>query len=66
MEPLRKMHGMLAIEPAKIKQAQLELVESCKRASEGIKVISKKDSEQTIRELENELQSPDPVQSIQN
>jgi hypothetical protein len=66
MGPLREMHGMLANEPAKMEQAQKELVESCKRASDGIEVMFNVDREQTIREIENELQSPDPGQSIQN
>jgi hypothetical protein len=66
MEPLRNMHGMLSIEPAEIKQAQKELMDSCERASEGIKDMFNNDSAQTIRELENALQSLDPVQSIEN
>ena len=66
MEPLRSMHGMLAIEPAKMQKAQEELMESCKKASEGIKIMFNEDRAQTIREMENALQSPDPVQSIDN
>jgi hypothetical protein len=66
MEPLRKMHGMLAIEPAKMEQAQKELVESCERASKGITIMFNEDREQTIREMENSLQSLDPCQSIEN
>jgi hypothetical protein len=66
MEPLRKMHGMLAIEPAKMEKAQKELVESCKIASKGIKIMFNEDREQTIREIENAIQSSDMVQSIEN
>jgi hypothetical protein len=66
IEPLQVMHGMLAIEPAKMEQAQKDLIESCKKASEGIKIMFNEDREQTIREIENALQSSDPVQSIEN
>jgi hypothetical protein len=66
IEPLQVMHGMLAIEPAKMEQAQKELIESCKKASKGIKDMFNEDSAQTIREIENALQSSDPVQSIEN
>jgi hypothetical protein len=66
IEPLQVMHGMLAIEPAKMEQAQKELIESCKKASEGIKIMFNEDRKQTIREIENALQSSDPVQSIEN
>jgi hypothetical protein len=66
IEPLQVMHGMLAIEPAKMEEAQQELIESCKKASEGIKVMFNEDRKQTIREIENALQSSDPVQSIEN
>ncbi len=62
MEPLRNMHGMLALGPAEIPKAQEELVKSCKRASEGIKDMFNEDSAHTIRELENALQSLDPCQ----
>ncbi|EFX83207.1 hypothetical protein DAPPUDRAFT_100775 [Daphnia pulex] len=43
MEPLRKMHGMLAIGPDEMEKAQKELIDSCKRASEGIKVMFNED-----------------------
>jgi hypothetical protein len=66
IEPLQVMHGMLAIEPAKMEEAQQELIESCKKAWEGIKVMFNEDRKQTIREIENALQSSDPVQSIEN
>jgi hypothetical protein len=67
MGPLRSMHGMLALAPAEMEKAQEELVASCKRACEGIKIMCKEDREQqTNREMENALQSSDPVQSIQN
>jgi hypothetical protein len=42
------------------------LIESCKKASKGIKDMFNEDSAQTIREIENALQSSDPVQSIEN
>ncbi|XP_046636092.1 uncharacterized protein LOC124314772 isoform X2 [Daphnia pulicaria] len=65
MEPLRNIHGMLSIEPAEIPKAQGELVESCKIASKGIKIIFKEDEEQqAIREMENALQSPDPFKVL--
>jgi hypothetical protein len=66
MVPLRNMHGMPAIEPAKMEQAQKELVESCERASKGIKIMFKEATEQAFREIANEIQSSDTVQSIQN
>ncbi|EFX83209.1 hypothetical protein DAPPUDRAFT_315943 [Daphnia pulex] len=66
IEPLQVMHGMLAIEPTKMEQAQKELIESCRKASEGIKIMFNEDREQTIREIENALQSSDTVQSIEN
>ncbi len=63
--PLRNMHGMPAIEPAKMEQAQKELLESCKRASEGIRIMFNEDREQqTNREMENALQSPDPLKVL--
>ncbi len=65
MEPLRNIHGMLVLEPAKIPKAQRELVESCKIASKGIEIIFKEDEEQqAIREMENALQSPDPFKVL--
>jgi hypothetical protein len=66
MGPLRTMPGMLSIEPAEILKAQNELVESCKRASKGIKIMFNEDNAQAIREIENALQSLDLVQSIEN
>ncbi|EFX65572.1 hypothetical protein DAPPUDRAFT_333072 [Daphnia pulex] len=61
---MRTMHGMLAIKPAKIEQAQKELVESCKIASQGIQTMYIEDRAQTIREMENALQSPDPYKEL--
>jgi hypothetical protein len=66
MEPLRKMHGMLALGPAEIPKAQEELVKSCERASKGITIMFIEENAQTIRELENALQSLDPIRSIEN
>jgi hypothetical protein len=66
MEPLRNMHGMLAIEPEKMEQAQKELIESCRKASRVIQIMFNEDRAQTNREMENALQSPDQGQSIQN
>jgi hypothetical protein len=63
--PLRNIPGMPAIEPAKMEQAQKELLESCKRASEGIRIMFNEDrAQQAIREMENALQSPDPFKEL--
>jgi hypothetical protein len=64
MGPLRNMHGMLALEPEKIKQAQKELIDSCERASKGIQIMFNEDGVQTIPEIENALQSPDPFKVL--
>jgi hypothetical protein len=56
MEPLRNMHGMLAIEPAEMQQAQKELMKSCLNATEGIKIMFKEDKEQEMSEMQNERQ----------
>ncbi len=66
MEPLRNMHVMLSIEPDELQQAQKELIDSCKKASAGIQIMFIEDREQTIREMENAIQSSDTVQSIEN
>jgi tRNA(Leu) C34 or U34 (ribose-2'-O)-methylase TrmL len=50
------MHGMLAIEPAEMQQAQKELMKSCLNATEGIKIMFKEDKEQEMSEMQNERQ----------
>jgi hypothetical protein len=57
---------MLSIEPDELQQAQKELIDSCKKASAGIQIMFIEDREQTIREMENAIQSSDTVQSIEN
>jgi hypothetical protein len=48
-----------------MEQAQKELLESCKRASEGIRIMFNEDrAQQAIREMENALQSPDPFKEL--
>ncbi len=60
MDPLKRMHGMLSIEPAKLKETQGELLELCTEAMQGITDMGKEDRNKTVREIENE------VQNIQN
>jgi hypothetical protein len=60
MGPLKRMHGMLSIEPAKLEETQKNLLESCTKAMQGIQELGIEDRNKTIREIENK------VQSIQN
>jgi hypothetical protein len=44
----------------------LNAVNQERTQSTGIKIMFNEDRAQTIREMENALQSPDPVQSLEN
>ena len=57
MEPLKQMHGMLSIEPAKLEETQKNLLESCTKAMQGIQELGIEDRNKTIREIENKVQS---------